>query len=201
MMTKQTSPARTWLAGCSTALLFALLTLLLSGTAPAQPPIFPLKSETNPPQRPSLLTVAELESRFGDVLVLATSREIESEKLKLRDLTPEQKARVIYLETRLPSTFTEAEFDALKDPTKYSVWVDGKRMRHFDRTTLKANHIVTYNIRRAYRNDRRPDRYFYQVDLLTDSAQRAYVKNMQAKPRLLLLTDEQMRKQREQMAK
>lgn len=201
MMTKQTSPARAWLAGCSTALFFLMLTVLLTGATPDQPPIFPLKSETTYYKPVPLLSVAELESRFGDVLMLSTTQEIASGKIRFRDLTPEQKGRVIYLEGRLPGTFNEEEFDALKNAKRYSVWVDGKRVRHFERTTLHATDIVTYNIKRAYKHVKRPDGYHYQVDLLTDSAANAFAKELQANPRLLLLTKEQMEKRQAKTAK
>ena len=201
MMTKQTSTIRTWLAGCSTALLFSILTVVLTGAVPDQQPIFPLKSETTYRKPVPLLDVAELESRFGDVLVNATSREIGIEqKIRFKDLTPEQKTRVIYLAGRLPDMFTEEEFDALKNAKRYSVWVDGKRVRHFDRTTLRATDIVTYNIKRTYKHDRRPNVFHYQVDLLTDSAANAFAKELQANPRLLLLTQEQMERHRERAA-
>ncbi|ARK11064.1 M56 family metallopeptidase [Fibrella sp. ES10-3-2-2] len=202
MMTKQTSPARTWLAGGSTVVFFVALTIVLTGAAPAQPPIFPLKSETSYYKPVPLLSVAELESRFGNVLVNATSRELGiGQKVLFKDLTPEQKTRVIHLEGRLPGTFTEEEFNALKNAKRYSIWVDGKRVRHFERTTLQATDIVTYNIIRAYKSNRRPTVFHYKVDLLTDSAANAYAKELQASPRLLLLTAEQMEKQQARAAK
>ncbi|XWW46883.1 M56 family metallopeptidase [Fibrella sp. USSR17] len=202
MMTKQTSPARAWLAGGGTVVFFVALTIVLTGAAPAQPPIFPLKSETSYHKPVPLLSVAELESRFGNVLVNATSRELGiGQKVLFKDLTPEQKTRVIHLEGRLPGTFTEEEFNALKNAKRYSIWVDGKRVRHFERTTLQATDIVTYNIIRAYKSNRRPTVFHYKVDLLTDSAANAYAKELQASPRLLLLTAEQMEKQQARAAK
>ncbi|MEZ0541402.1 M56 family metallopeptidase [Fibrella arboris] len=202
MMTKQTSPIRTWLTACSTALLFGLLTVLLTGAAPAQPSIFPLKSETTPRAPRPLLSVAEIDSRFGDVVVNATSRELSSgQKITFKDLTPEQQTRVIYLEGRLPGTFNEEEFNALKNAKQYSIWVDGKRVRHFDRTTLQATDIVTYNIRRLFKHVRRPDVFHYEVDLLTDKAANAFARELQASPRLLLLTKEQMERRRAEEAK
>ncbi|NID09678.1 M56 family metallopeptidase [Fibrivirga algicola] len=202
MMTKQTSPARAWLAGGSTVVFFVALTIVLTGAAPAQPPIFPLKSEIAYRKPVPLLSVVELESRFGNVLVNATSRELGiGQKVLFKDLTPEQKTRVIHLEGRLPGTFTEEEFNALKNAKRYSIWVDGKRVRHFERTTLQATDIVTYNIIRAYKSNRRPTAFHYKVDLLTDSAANAYAKELQASPRLLLLTAEQMEKQQARAAK
>ncbi|RYF67493.1 MAG: hypothetical protein EOO39_21150 [Cytophagaceae bacterium] len=202
MMTKQISPARTWVAGCSTTLLFVALTVVLTGAAPAQPPIFPLKSETTPPPPRPLLSVTEIESRFGDVVVNATSRELGlGRDILFKDLTSEQKARVIYLEGRLPAVFSVDEFEALKNAKQYSIWVDGKRVRHFDRTSMHPTDIVTYNIRRVYKHARRPNVYHYQVDLLTDSKANAFARELQAKPRLLLLTQEQMERQQARMAK
>ncbi|MBO0948378.1 M56 family metallopeptidase [Fibrella forsythiae] len=202
MMTKQTSFIRIWLTGCSTALFFGFLMILLTGAAPAQPSIFPLKSETTPRTPRPLLSVAEIEIRFGDVVVNATSRELQPEqKIKFKDLTPEQKTRVIYLEGQLPGTFNEEEFNALKNAKQYSIWVDGKRVRHFDQTTLQATDIVTYNIRRLYKHARRPDRFHYQVDLLTDKAANAFARDLQANPRLLLLTKEQMERRQAEEAK
>ncbi|MEZ0484578.1 M56 family metallopeptidase [Fibrella aquatica] len=203
MMTKHTSTARTWLTASSTALFFLVLTVALTGAAPAQPPIFPLKSETTPPSPRPLLSAAEIESRFGEVVVnrTATGETDIERKIMFKDLTPEQKTRVIYLEGRLPSVFSEEEFEALKNARQYSVWVDGKRVRHFDHTTLQASDIVTYNIRRLYRNDHQPDLFHYQVDLLTDSAAKAHAMELQAKPTLLLLTQEQMERRQARMGK
>lgn len=211
MMTKQTSPARTWLAGWGTALLFAALTLLLAGTAPAQQtPTVPapkMSSEQLPLTEQQLLekelTVAEIERRFGNKPVNMDPEERrvgDKKEVLFKDLTPEQKTRVAYLAPNSRKTPTEAEWAAFKNPKKYGVWVDSKRRRDNPLSKYKRTDIVTYWSSFVYKNARQPEGYSHQLELYTEAGYQKTLQRSRDHPFLLLATKERWERRRQRMS-
>lgn len=211
MMTKQTSPARTWLVGCSTALLFALLTLLLSGTAPAQQtpaaPASKMGSDQLPLTEKQLLeeqlTVNEMERRFNNKLVnmgWGERRRENKDKVLFKDLTPEQKTRVSYIAPDPRNTPTEAQWTAFKNPKKYGVWVDSKRRRDDPFLKYKRTDIVTYWYSFVHKNARQPEGYLYQLELYTEAGYQQALQEWREHPLLLLQTKEMRERRRQRMS-
>lgn len=201
MMTKQTSSARTCLAGCSTVVLFASLTLLLAGAAPAQqlPAVSGSKAVDNQPvlTEAQLLerspSVAEMEQRFGSKVVLIRTelrREVGKDKVVFKDLTPEQKMRVIYIAPGKRKPPTEAQWADFSNAKKYGVWVDSKRRRDDPFSKIKRTDIVAYSYSFVHKNARQPEGYLYQLSLETEAGYQKDIQVRRENPILVLETKE-----------
>ena len=208
MMTKQPSPARTWLVGCLTAPLFALLTLLLAGTAPAQQTPTVPASTMGPDPVPltekqlleGKLTVAEMERRFSDKLVHLGSgerRRGNKDKVLFKDLTAAQKARVSYIPPDARQTPTEAQWTDFKNIKKYGIWVDSKRRRDDLFSKYKRTDIVTYWYSFVHKNARQPEGYAYQLELYTEAGYQQTLQECRDHP-LLVLESRAMRERKQQ---
>ncbi|WP_375446581.1 M56 family metallopeptidase [uncultured Fibrella sp.] len=211
MMTKQTSTARTWLAGCSTALFFAVLTMLLTSTAPAQQtPVGSIPkveivqpSLTEKQLLDQSLTVSEMEKRFGlkPVKMGWGGKNANGNDVLFKDLTPEQKARVVYIAPDARKTPTEAQWLAFKNPKKYGVWIDSKRRRDNPLSKYKRTDIVTYWSSFVYKNARQPEGYLYQLELYTEAGYQQTLKEWREQPLLVLETKEMREKRQARTAK
>ncbi|ARK11063.1 M56 family metallopeptidase [Fibrella sp. ES10-3-2-2] len=211
MMTKQTSPARTWLAGASTSLLFLVLTVLLTGTAPAQqtPVTSTSKRVIDQPQLTETqlleenLTVAEMEKRFGlkPVIMGWSDKRTKREKVLFKDLTQEEKAQVVYIAPDSRKTPTEEQWAAFKNPKQYGVWIDSKRRRDSPFSKYKRTDIVTYWYSFVHKNARQPEGYLYQLELYTEAGYQQTLQERREHPLLVLETKEMQERRKARMAK
>ncbi|XWW46884.1 hypothetical protein JYG30_05385 [Fibrella sp. USSR17] len=211
MMTKQTSPARTWLAGASTSLLFLVLTVLLTGTAPAQqtPVTSTSKRVIDQPQLTETqlleenLTVAEMEKRFGlkPVIMGWSDKRTKREKVLFKDLTQEEKAQVVYIAPDSRKTPTEEQWVAFKNPKQYGVWIDSKRRRDSPFSKYKRTDIVTYWYSFVHKNARQPEGYLYQLELYTEAGYQQTLQERREHPLLVLETKEMQERRKARMAK
>jgi bla regulator protein blaR1 len=205
-MTKQTSTARTWLTASSTALLFLVLTVALTGTAPAQqkpgaPAPNKVSDQSQLTEKQLLeenLTVTEMEKRFGDKPVTMgwSDKRTKRKEMLFKDLTQEEKAQVVYIAPDSRKTPTEAQWAAFKNPKQYGVWIDSKRRRDNPFSKYKRTDIVTYWHSFVHKNARQPEGYLYQLELYTEAGYQQTLQERREHP-LLVLTTKEMRERRQ----
>lgn len=187
MMTKRTSPARTGLAYAGTLLLVGVLTALLGSSTSAQ--TVPTSGAKKPiPSQPQT-DVAEMERLYGDKLVRIRTSDGKQLQKKYSELTPEEKKWVSIVPPQPRRIPTESQFESWKNPKKYGIWVDGKRVRNFSGTSLKAGDIVAYSWSYVYENARQPEGYLYQMDLMTENGYQAQLKRRTENPFVVLWED------------
>jgi len=211
MMTKQTTTTRTGLTACSTAMLFLILTVLLTGTAPAQqtPVTSTSKRVIDQPQLTETqlleenLTVAEMEKRFGlkPVIMGWSDKRTKREKVLFKDLTQEEKAQVVYIAPDSRKTPTEEQWAAFKNPKQYGVWIDSKRRRDSPFSKYKRTDIVTYWYSFVHKNARQPEGYLYQLELYTEAGYQQTLQERREHPLLVLETKEMQERRKARMAK
>jgi bla regulator protein blaR1 len=76
---------------------------------------------------------------------------------------------------------TEKEFDNFKDPTKYGVWVDGKKVKNSDLNKYKASDFSQFGISKLYGKARFNSNgekliYGYQLEIMTKNYYEKYRK-------------------------
>lgn len=190
MMTKHTSRFAGLLAtGCSVLLFAALLFAFGTQTIAQVAPAAPTKPQTTTAQpgkprggRVPQLTVAEMEQRFTDKLVHMPMENRKPVYKKFNELTSEQKKHVVYIAPEERMTPNEAEFERWKNPKIFGMWVDGKRVRNFANTKLKASDIVAYSGSYVHKNARQPEGYLYQMDVMTAPYYKKYLKECEESP-------------------
>jgi bla regulator protein BlaR1 len=193
MMTRHTSAARAGWAYGSTALLLSLVTaLLISPGTPTTAQVVPAARPATRPQPPapaSETEVERMERLYGDKWVDTWPDGRTLVRKKYASLTPEDKKWVRVLPVLPRKTPTEAEFESWKNPKKFGIWVDDKRVRNFAGTPLKASDIVAYTGSYVHKNARQPEGYLYHMSLMTEANYQAYLKRRTENPVIVLRKD------------
>lgn len=198
MMTKHASPARTWFAGGSTALLFCALTLALIDIDEAPAQNVPAQSKPTPvaktaPTRlePRQLSAEEARKEFGDDVFYGPDRKKEpvSIKKKVDSLLAAGKKVRVYFPPPLRIELTEAQWEDFKNTKKYGIWVDEKRRRDNPLSKYKRTDIVYYSRSYVHKNARQPEGYLYQLDLYTEAGYQTRLREIEASPLMVIEPD------------
>ena len=206
MMTKHASPVRIWLVAGATVLLLSTTTMLLSSRtvaqkAPAVPAIkqgTPQSTLTDKQLFDKNMTTADKERLFSDKPV-HEAIEPGTKKLaerRFKDLTSEEKTRVIYLPPSSRNTPTEAQWADFKNTKKYGIWVDDKRRRDNPMSKYNRTDIVHFLYSFVHKNARQPEGYLYQLGLYTEEGYQKELRESEERPNLFLVTKEQIEKRR-----
>lgn len=166
MMTKYASPARTWFAGGTIALVFGIATLLVTTTASTP------ASSTDPvgqrgdlptrttdegpdlsrlPQFPPATNrqIAEVERWFSQVMVAVPDSSAPDKwiRRKYADLTQNEKQYVVCLLPERPKAISPVYLNDYKNKAKYGpVHVDGQEVKDFAANKLTADDIAFYQL-------------------------------------------------------
>lgn len=198
IMTKHASPVRTWLVAGATVLLFSTMTVLLATRTEAQQaPAVPAQKTTTKTQ-PTQTDIAGMERLYGEKTVHeaikpGTKKLVER---RFKDLTPEEKTRVVYLPPSPRNTPTEAQWVDFKNTKKYGIWVDDKRRRNNPMSKYNRTDIVHFSYSFVHKNARQPEEYLYQLGLYTEAGYQKELRESEEHPNLFLATKEQIEKRR-----
>ncbi|CCG98111.1 hypothetical protein FAES_0097 [Fibrella aestuarina BUZ 2] len=166
MMTKHASPARTWFAGGTIALVFGIATLLVTTTAstPASStdPVgqrgdLPAKTTdegldlSRLPQFPPATNrqIAEVERWFSQVMVAVPDSSAPDKwvRRKYADLTQNEKRYVVCPLPERPKAISPVYLNDYKNKAKYDpIHVDGQEVKDFAANKLTADDIAFYQL-------------------------------------------------------
>ena len=79
---------------------------------------------------------------------------------------PKDQTKVV---TLMKKTVTEEQMSAWKDPDKYGIWIDGKRIANADLANKKASDFSYYSISKLAANAKNYGKHEFQLDIMTNS--------------------------------
>jgi hypothetical protein len=192
MMTKCTSPLRAGFYVGTAALLFLSLTLGagLRSVAQITNPVLgkPAVTSKNASTSPDSMS---LEQRYSDKLVMTWPKSNGNRPRKLvmkrfSDLSEAEKKKVMYIPPHAAKTPTDEQFEDWKNPKRFGIWLDGKRIKNSDLNKYKPGDIATFSGSYIHKNARQPQGYLYQFGLMTHKEYERYLKEQAESPFLLV---------------
>ncbi|MGA0555408.1 M56 family metallopeptidase [Larkinella sp. VNQ87] len=172
MMTKQTSFTKAVILQFSMLLVVSTLLGLSSIDTSAQDakPASPAPKKTDP-----VVPDLSLEERYKNIQVIGwVNKEMRGKKYS--ELTPEEKKHVIELPPEPRKSPTDAQFNDWKNPDKFGIWLDGKRIKNEELNKYKPSDIVSFWGSYVHKNARRFGKHHYQFELMTEKYYSAYLK-------------------------
>ena len=104
---------------------------------------------------------------------------ITSNNLLIQDTT--NKNSTLYVKPLSKTVPTKAEFESFKNPKKYGVWINEKKVQNKELNNYKNTDFKQLSISKLYPNAKKGKSYDYQVDLMTNDYYDNYIKQPQKK--------------------
>ncbi len=82
---------------------------------------------------------------------------------------------------------TKEEFESLKDPKKYGVWLDGKKIENEELNKYKNTDFSNFSASILMKNARKNVDYTFQADVMTNKYYEEYIKNELSNKRLTMM--------------
>jgi hypothetical protein len=83
-------------------------------------------------------------------------------------------------------TPTQKEFEDWKNPKRFGIWLDNKRIKNSDLNKYEPTDIASFSGSYVHKNARQPQGYLYQFDLMTHKEYERYLKEEAESPFLLV---------------